>query len=58
MNIGKNVVIHKGLELRGGSRISIGDGSIIGDNVLLDGRGGLTIGNNVNFSSNASVYTR
>jgi len=26
--------------------------------VLLDGRGGLTIGNNVNFSSNASVYTR
>lgn len=58
MNIGKNVIIHRGLEIRGGSRINIGDGSIIGDDVLLDGRGGLVIGSNVNFSSKAQVYTR
>ena len=34
-----------------------GGGTIIGDNVILDARKGLTIGKNVNFSSNASVYT-
>ena len=32
-------------------------GTIVGDNVLLDARRGLTIGKNVNFSSNVSVYT-
>lgn len=58
MNIGKKVIIHRGLEIRGGYRITIDDGTIIGDNVLLDGRGGLNIGKNVNFSSNASIYTR
>ena len=57
MNIGKKVIIYKGLEIRGGTKITIGDGTIIGDDCLLDGRGGLTIGKNVNFSSRASVYT-
>jgi acetyltransferase-like isoleucine patch superfamily enzyme len=57
INISKNVVIHKGLEIRGGYRIYIGCGTIIGDDCLLDGRGGLSIGSNVNFSSKASVYT-
>jgi maltose O-acetyltransferase len=57
MKIGKNVTFHYRTEIRGGYKISIGDGTIIGDNVLLDGRSGLYIGKNVNFSSNASVYT-
>ena len=57
MSIGKRVLIFKGLEIRGGSKISIGDNTIVGDDCLLDGRGGLTIGKNVNFSSKASVYT-
>lgn len=35
----------------------IGRGSIIGDNALLDARNGLTLGNNVNLSSNVSIYT-
>ena len=57
MNIGKKVMIFKGLEIRGGTKITIGDNTIIGDDCLLDGRGGLSIGKNVNFSSKASVYT-
>lgn len=57
MKIGKKVVIHYDLEIRDGFKISIGDGTIIGDHNLLDGRGGLTIGKNVNFSSYAQVYT-
>ena len=57
MSIGKGVAIHKGLEIRGGAFITIEDGTIIGDDCLLDGRGGLTIGKNVNISSKASIYT-
>ena len=57
MNIAKKVVLHKGLEIRGGYKITIGQGTIIGDDCLLDGRGGLEIGKNVNFSSRACIYT-
>ena len=57
VNMGKNITFHYGLELRDPQKLYIGDGTIIGDNVLLDARSGLKIGNNVNFSSNASVYT-
>lgn len=41
----------------GGYKITIGNGTIIGDDCLLDGRGGLEIGENVNFSSRACIYT-
>ena len=37
--------------------MTIGNSNIIGDNALLDARSGLTIGNNVNISSNVSIYT-
>lgn len=57
MSIGAHVVIHYRAEIRWGFKISVGKGTIIGDNCLLDGRKGLTIGENVNFSSNVSVYT-
>jgi acetyltransferase-like isoleucine patch superfamily enzyme len=57
VTVGKRVVFHFKTEIRGGFRIVIGDGTIIGDNVILDGRGGLVIGDNVNFSSNAAIYT-
>lgn len=57
MKIGKKFVIHSGTKIYKGKGISIGDGTIIGENVTLDGRGGLQIGKNVNFSSNAQVYT-
>ncbi|HBR11199.1 MAG TPA: acetyltransferase [Chryseobacterium sp.] len=56
MKIGKNTTIHRGCKIRRGT-IVIGDNVIIGEDVLLDGRRGLYIGNNVNFSSNVSVYS-
>lgn len=55
--IGKKVVIHYKTEIRDPFRLSIGQGTIIGDNAILDARRELVIGNNVNFSSNVSVYT-
>lgn len=57
VNMGKNVVFHFRTELRAPEKLVIGDGSIVGDNVILDARKGLVIGCNVNFSSNVSVYT-
>lgn len=55
--IGKNVVFHFRTEVRCPHRLKIGDGTIIGDNALLAARRGLTIGKNVNLSSNVSIYT-
>ncbi len=57
MEIGKKVAIHKGAEIRAGFKIRIGRGTIVGDNCILDGRGELLIGENVNFSSFVSLYT-
>lgn len=54
---GKRIVIHYRTEIRAPYKLHIGTGSIIGDNVLLDARNGLNIGDNVNFSSNVSIYT-
>lgn len=57
MDIGKNVVIYNKAEIRNPLNIKIDEGSIIGDNAILDGRSGLFIGKNVNFSSNVSIWT-
>lgn len=57
MDLGKNVLIYKGAEFRNPQKLSIGKGSIIGDNVMLDARKGINIGKNVNFSSNISIWT-
>ena len=55
--IGKNVVFHFETEIRCHNKLKIGKGSIIGDNAILDARSGLSIGQNVNISSNVSIYT-
>lgn len=55
--IGKNVVFHFKTEIRGIHRLKIGAGTIIGDNALLAAQRGLTIGENVNISSNVSIYS-
>lgn len=55
--IGKNVVFHFRTEIRGIYRLKIGAGTIIGDNTLLAAQRGLTIGKNVNLSSNVSIYS-
>lgn len=55
--IGKNTTFHYKTEIRDPHSLSIGNGTRIGDNVILDARRGLTIGSNVNINSNVSIYT-
>ena len=55
--IGKNVVFHFKTEIRGIHQLKIGKGTIVGDNALLAAHFGLTIGENVNISSNVSIYS-
>ena len=55
--IGKNVVFHFKTEIRGIQKLKIGKGTIVGDNALLAAQRGLTIGENVNISSNVSIYS-
>lgn len=57
MDIGKNVVIYGGFEIREPWNIHIGEGSIIGDNSILDGRNGIVIGSNVNLSTGVWIWT-
>ena len=56
-DIKSHVVIHYRTEIRAPYLLTIGKGSIIGDNAILDARNHLLIGDNVNMSSNVSIYT-
>lgn len=56
-HVAPNVVFHFCTEIRSPWLLSVGRGTIIGDNAILDARCGLTIGSNVNLSSNVSIYT-
>lgn len=49
--------IYRWRDLRGGSRITIGQGSIVGSDCILDGRRGITIGHSVNISSEVALWT-
>lgn len=57
MKMSKNVVLYGGFEIRFPWKIEIGEGTIIGDECKLDGRNGLRIGRNVNFSTGAWIWT-
>ncbi|MCX5890462.1 MAG: acyltransferase [Deltaproteobacteria bacterium] len=57
LRIGEHSTIYGGAEIRHVHRVKIGDNSIIGHSAILDGRGGLEIGNNVNFSSGVWIWT-
>lgn len=57
MDIASEVTMYYNIEIRNPSGIKIGKGTIIGENAILDGRAGLEIGNNVNFSSNVRIWT-
>jgi acetyltransferase-like isoleucine patch superfamily enzyme len=57
MNIEKNVVIYRRLEARRPHKITIGQGTIIGDHCILDGRNYISIGCHVNFSSGVWIWT-
>jgi len=56
-DIKDHAVVYWGSEIRCHSRLSVGAHSVIGDRALLDARNGISIGENVNLSSNVSIYT-
>ena len=57
VRMAKTAVIYYGLEVRSPWNLSIGEGSIIGDQAILDARYGITIEDNVNLSSGVWVWT-
>ena len=57
MKIGKKTVIFRRCELEHPDRIEVGSNTSIGWFVLLDGRGGMKIGSNVNISSYSKFIT-
>ena len=57
-NCGQGNQFLMGLEMRNPRQISIGNHNIINGRIMLDGRKGkLTIGNNVNISTEAQIWT-
>jgi acetyltransferase-like isoleucine patch superfamily enzyme len=59
LRLAQRTVIHKGLEVRGVKSISLGTGTVVGFDCILDGRGpgGITTGENVNLSSEVAIWT-
>lgn len=57
LQLGENSVIYNSCHIRAPKLIRIGDFTSIGDQCVLDGRGGLTIGNSVNLSTGAWIWT-
>jgi acetyltransferase-like isoleucine patch superfamily enzyme len=57
LKLGQDSVIFNNCEIRDPHRIVIGDYTSIGDHCILDGRGGLTIGNSVNLSTGVWIWT-
>lgn len=57
IKIGKNSTIQSGAEILSPWNISIGDGSVISQDCKIDGRNGLTIGNNANISAGVWIFT-
>jgi acetyltransferase-like isoleucine patch superfamily enzyme len=55
--IDSTAVLYGGFEIRSPRKLKIGAGSCIGHRATLDARGGLTIGKNVNFSSEVMIWT-
>lgn len=57
LSMGSRNVFHYGTEIRDIMNIRMGDGNIIGDRAILDGRRGLILGNNVCISSDVTIWT-
>ena len=56
MKIGKNSYIHMWARFFNPAKIEIGEGTVIGDHVFLDGRAKLKIGDNVDIASHVLIY--
>jgi len=57
LKLGHNSVIYNSCHIRSPHQVSIGENSSIGDSCTLDGRSGLRIGNSVNLSTGAWIWT-
>lgn len=57
MKIGKGSTIHMGLSVYNCAGITIGEDSIIGEWVVLDGRSKLAIGNHVDIATGVMIYS-
>lgn len=57
MKVAPTAKLYRWREIRNGKNITIGEGSIIGLWATLDGREGINIGSNVNFSSEVALWT-
>lgn len=57
MRMGRRAVVYGGAEVRRPEWIEIGDGSIVGNEAILDGRLGIRIGRNVNMSTGVWIWT-
>lgn len=53
----EKTVVYSGTIMRGTYRIKIGQGTIVGDDCLLDGRGYPAIGRNCNLSTGVKIWT-
>lgn len=57
IKMGQHNAIKRNVEIRFPQRISIGDYTTINKRVLLDGRGGIIIGSNVDIAQDAYIWT-
>ena len=57
MKIGRSAWIYARCEIRAPRGITIGANSVVGIDGILDGRGGIVIGRNVNLSSEVAIWT-
>ena len=55
--IGQGAILYHGFEVRNAKGLTIGARASIGNDAILDARGGITIGKDVNFSTGVSLWT-
>ncbi len=55
--IASSSLVYHGLWMISPWKLTIGKSSIVGDHAILDARAGLTIGDNVNLSTNVAIWT-
>lgn len=56
-NIGDNCFIAMAVDFKNGKKITIGNNTVINKKSILDGRGGLTIGNHVDIAQEVNIWT-
>lgn len=57
MTFPKTTIIYWGARFFGLNGIILGEHTIVGDHAFLDGRRGITVGNNVNIASEVRIWT-